>query len=77
MAYNEQKVFIYMKHPICPALNGVQSILCDILFLCPTLCGFKYLLSSKVLLDHIGPESQLFAVKSTSAETGMGVTSRP
>ena len=26
---------------------------------------------------HIGPECRLFAVKSTSAETGMGVTSRP
>ena len=26
---------------------------------------------------HIGSESRLFAVKSTSAETGMGVTSRP
>ena len=29
------------------------------------------------LLDHIGPESRLFAMKFSSAETGMGVTSRP
>ena len=26
---------------------------------------------------HIGPESRLFAMKFSSAETGMGVTSRP
>ena len=31
----------------------------------------------KSKLTHIGPECRLFAVKSTSAETGMGVTSRP
>ena len=30
-----------------------------------------------LLLSHIGPESRLFAVKFSSAETGMGVTSRP
>ena len=28
-------------------------------------------------LNHIGPESRLFATKCSSAETGMGVTSRP
>ena len=31
----------------------------------------------KASLKHIGSECRLFAVKSTSAETGMGVTSRP
>ena len=35
---------------------------------------FNYMLS---IAGHIGPESRLFAVKSTSAETGMGMTSRP
>ena len=29
------------------------------------------------VIQHIGPDCWLFAVKSTSAETGMGVTSRP
>ena len=29
------------------------------------------------VIGHIGSEYRLFSVKSTSAETGMGVTSRP
>ena len=31
----------------------------------------------RIQTPHIGPECRLFAVKSTSAETGMGVTSTP
>ena len=38
----------------------------------------KYEICEKCpFFPHIGPECRLFAVKSTSAETGMGVTSRP
>ena len=34
------------------------------------------MLEYEELMGHIGPECRLFAVKSTSAETGMGVTTR-
>ena len=55
-----------------------------ILTIIRTICVkmlFKTFIQSRLMLmdetNHIGPECRLFAVKSTSAETGMGVTSRP